>query len=113
MKHSKRGKIKISFLFLQLAKSCISERKSRKIQPPAVSQKMIPRKYEFLVFAFLMSAFMSFFMSLFVSFLNLGFSPDFFQKWIRSWIFGFLVAFPVVSVVAPVVRKITTRLVKS
>ena len=73
---------------------------------------MINKKYEFVLFAFLMALFMSGFMSLIVTFINVGFIDGIFKMWIEAYWKAFLVAFPTIFLVVPRVRKIVSFLIK-
>jgi hypothetical protein len=46
---------------------------------------MIPKKYEMVLFAFLMSLFMAGFMSFIVTLINIGFVDDLLWKWIEAY----------------------------
>jgi len=72
--------------------------------------KLIPKKYEILLFAFLMSLFMSGFMSLIITYINLGFIDNFIIIWLEAYWKAFIVAFPTIVVVVPFVKKIVGKL---
>ena len=72
---------------------------------------MIPKKYEMLLFAFLMSLTMSFFMSCVITFINLGISDEFITLWMTAFWKAFLVAFPTILVVVPQVKRLTMKLI--
>jgi hypothetical protein len=73
-------------------------------------KKMISRKYERLVFAFVMSFIMSCIMSLVITIINLGFIDGLILKWLEAWGKAFLFAFPVITIVGPMVRMIVHKL---
>lgn len=73
---------------------------------------MIPKKYEMIVFAFVMSLFMSGFMSLIVTFINVGLIDGMFFMWLEAYWKAFLVAFPTIFFVVPQVRKIVAKVMK-
>ncbi len=73
---------------------------------------MIPKRYEFLTFAVLMSLFMSFFMSGVITLINLGVVSGFFLFWIEAFWKAWVIAFPTILIVIPQVRKIVKLLVK-
>ncbi len=73
---------------------------------------MIDKKYEFVLFAFVMAAFMAGFMSFIVTLINIGFVDGIFWFWIEAYWKAFLVAFPTIFVVVPQVRKVVALLVK-
>ncbi|PHR69317.1 MAG: hypothetical protein COA66_15070 [Arcobacter sp.] len=72
---------------------------------------MIAKKYEMLLFAFIMGAFMSGFMSLVVTFINIGFIDNFIYFWLNAYWKAFLIAFPTILFVIPRVRKIVDILI--
>lgn len=72
---------------------------------------MIPKKYEMILFAFVMSLFMSCFMSFVITFINLGAVEGFFFFWMGAFWKAFLVAFPTIIVVVPQVRKVVGKLI--
>ncbi len=74
---------------------------------------MINKRYEFLLFAFLMALFMAGFMSFIVTLINVGFVDGIFSMWIEAYWKAFLVAFPTIIVVVPRVRKLVTILIKN
>ena len=73
---------------------------------------MINKKYEFLLFSFLMALFMSGFMSLIVTVINLGFIDGILIVWLEAYWKAFLVAFPTIFFIVPKVRKIVTLVIK-
>ena len=74
--------------------------------------KLIPKKYEFLIFSFLMSSFMTFIMSGVVSYINMGLVDGFLKLWSTAYVNSFVVAFPSVILVVPLVRKLVVKLIK-
>lgn len=74
---------------------------------------MIPRRYERILFSFLMSSFMSFFMSGIITWINLGFVDHFVLIWLEAFWKAFTIAFPTVFFVVPAVRKLTMRLLRA
>ncbi|MGB5867224.1 MAG: DUF2798 domain-containing protein [Arcobacteraceae bacterium] len=74
---------------------------------------MINKRYEFVLFAFLMALFMAGFMSFIVTLINVGFIDGIFSMWIEAYWKAFLVAFPTIIVVVPRVRKIVNILIKN
>lgn len=73
---------------------------------------MIPRKYEFYVFTFLMALFMSFFMSGVITLINIGWVDGFFGLWIEAFIKAFVIAYPTIMVVVPQVRRVVNMVVR-
>jgi len=72
---------------------------------------LIPKKYEFVTFAFFMSLFMTFLMSFVVTFVNVGLVENFFFLWAQAFWRAYIVAFPAVLTVVPLVRKLVKKLV--
>ncbi len=72
---------------------------------------MIPKRFEPILFAFIMSLFMSFFMSCIITFINLGLVDWFIVKWLGAFWKAFVIAFPTIFVVVPTVRKVVAKLV--
>jgi len=73
---------------------------------------MIAKKYEMILFAFLMSFFMAGFMSFIVTLINIGFVDGILYFWLEAYWKAFLVAFPTIIVVVPRVRKIVGMLIE-
>jgi len=71
-----------------------------------VTEKMIARRYQPIVFAFFMALLMSCLMSFVISVANLGFVNNILFIWLRAWAFAFTIAFPAIILVAPVVRRL-------
>lgn len=71
----------------------------------------ISKRYERMVFIFLMVLGMTFFISLCLLWMNFGLVPGFFWLWMKNWFHVFLVAFPVALVIVPGVQAIVKRLV--
>jgi len=76
-----------------------------------IGENMIAKKYESLVFAFVMGAFMSGFMSLVITFINLGLVDNFIEMWLGAYWKAFIIAFPTILLVIPQVRKVVGVLV--
>ncbi len=73
---------------------------------------MIPKRYEMILFAFLMALFMAGFMSFVVTFINMGLVEGLVWFWLEAYWKAFLVAFPTIIVVVPRVRKIVGMLIE-
>lgn len=73
---------------------------------------MIHKKYQNVLFAFLMALFMSCFMSLVISIFNVGLVDNILQVWLHAWGFAFVVAFPAVMVVAPTVKRLVELVIQ-
>jgi len=76
-----------------------------------IGENMIAKKYEALVFAFVMGAFMSGFMSLVITFINLGLVDNFIEMWLGAYWKAFVIAFPTILMVIPQVRKVVGVLI--
>lgn len=72
---------------------------------------MIPKKYEKLLFSFLVSILMALVMSLVITWLNLGFVENFVKIWLNACYKGFLVGFPTFLLLAPYVRRLVNILI--
>jgi len=71
----------------------------------------IPKRFEPMVFGFLLSGMMSFIVSGMSMILALGkLAP---LAWLAAWMSSWVIAFPAVLVVAPMVRRILPKLVKA
>lgn len=73
---------------------------------------MIKKRYEFILFAFLMALFMAGFMSFVVTIINVGFIDGVLSMWFEAYWKAFLVAFPTIMIVVPQVRKIVNLLIE-
>lgn len=74
---------------------------------------LIPKRFEIIVFSFLLSMFMTFIVSGISTLRTLGLSDIFASAWVFNFISSWPVAFPAVLIVAPIVRKLVSRLIKS
>jgi hypothetical protein len=70
----------------------------------------IAKRFEPVVFGFLLSGMMSFIVSGVSTFLALG--AVVVSAWIKVWISSWAIAFPAVLIVAPMVRRILPRVIK-
>ncbi len=74
----------------------------------------IPKKYEGILFAFVMSVLMALLMSAVLTAVFTGFDNAFFQRWFNGFVVhAWPVAFPAIFIIAPVARKIVTALIKA
>jgi len=73
---------------------------------------LIARKYQKVLFAFLMALMMSGIMSLVISVFNLGLHANIVHIWLKAWGFAFVVAFPTIMLVAPIVQRLVNRLIE-
>ena len=73
---------------------------------------IIPKRFEIVIFSFLLSMFMTFIVSGISTLRTLGLGDLFAAAWASNFISSWPVAFPAVLIVAPVVRKLVARLVK-
>ncbi len=72
---------------------------------------MFPRRFEPVLFGFVLSGLMSLLVSGISTLMSVGPVPVFLQLWLRAWLTAWPVAFPVVLFVAPVARRLVQRLV--
>lgn len=70
----------------------------------------INKKYENLVFTFLMAFGMSCLISFFMMLVNIGFSSFELLKWLKSWGIAFVFAFPAAYFFPRVIRKFMRRI---
>ena len=73
---------------------------------------MIPRRFEPIVFGFILSGMMSCIVSGLSTVRTMGFVDGLFATWMGNWATSWAIAFPVVLVVAPVCRRIVARLTR-
>ncbi len=71
---------------------------------------MIARKFEPLLFAFLLSGLMSLLVAGISTLRAAGLGPDFLWLWAGSWLTAWLFAFPAVMLVSPLARRIVRSL---
>ena len=74
---------------------------------------MIPHKFQFQTFSFLMSLFMSGVMSLAMLSIESAAFLDVITHWPRAWGISLLVAFPISLVIVPITQKLVSRIVVS
>lgn len=72
---------------------------------------MIPHKFQFHTFSFLMSLSMSGVMSLAMLSIELAAFIDVITQWPRAWGISMLVAFPVSMVIVPITQKLVSMIV--
>lgn len=73
---------------------------------------MIPKRYEFIVFAFFMSMLMSFLMSGVITWINIGMVDNFLILWTEAFFKAYVVAFPSVIIVVPQVKRLVRLVIK-
>lgn len=69
----------------------------------------INKRYEHLIFTFLMALGMSGLISLIMLLVNNGFT-GWFPLWLRSWLLAFIVAFPLAYFLPRGIRKLMSRI---
>ena len=67
---------------------------------------MIPRKFEPVLFGFILSGLMSFIVSAISTLKAIGPGPGFIGLWTGSWLTAWLIAFPIVLIAAPFTRRL-------
>lgn len=72
---------------------------------------MIPHRFQFHTFSFLMSLMMSGIMSLAMLSIELTAFIDVVSQWPRVWAISMLVAFPVSMLIVPITQKLVARIV--
>jgi p-aminobenzoyl-glutamate transporter AbgT len=73
---------------------------------------MIPKRFEPMVFGFVLSGLMSLLVSGISILRASGLTPNFATTWAGAWLTAWLFAFPVVLVVAPVARRVVQKLLE-
>lgn len=73
---------------------------------------MIPKKYEYFIFAFFMSLFMGVLMSGVISFINIGLVPNFLSVWLEAFLKAWVVAYPSTLIAVPFVKKAVKLVMK-
>ena len=73
---------------------------------------MIARKYQKLLFLFIMATLMSAIMSFVITVFNLGLVSNLLMIWLKAWGFAFCVAFPVILVISPLAQKLVALLLQ-
>lgn len=73
---------------------------------------MIPRKFEPILFGFILSGLMSLLVSGISTFRATGLVSGFLMLWAGSWLVAWLFAFPAVLLVAPVARRVERSLLR-
>lgn len=71
---------------------------------------MIPRKFEPMLFGFILSGLMSLLVSGIATIRAAGLGPGFLSLWGGSWLMAWLFAFPAVLLVSPLARRIVRSL---
>ncbi|MDP1955508.1 MAG: DUF2798 domain-containing protein [Polaromonas sp.] len=71
---------------------------------------MISRKFEPLLFGFVLSGLMSLLVAGISTLLAVGVGPGFPMLWVGSWLTAWLFAFPAVLLVSPVARRVVRRM---
>ena len=71
----------------------------------------VPRRFEPVVFGFLLSGLMSCIVSGLSMAIASGIHGGFFLRWMSAWVPSWSIAFPSILLVAPIVRRILKRIV--
>lgn len=71
----------------------------------------VPKKYEGILFAFVMSLLMALLMSGVLTAVFTGVDKFFFAHWMNGFIHAWPIAFPAIFVIAPLVRRIVAALI--
>jgi hypothetical protein len=70
----------------------------------------IPKRYDGIVFALLMSTLISALMSAAITPLNTGWDVAFLGRWLHAYALSWAMAFPIVATVAPRVRRLVDQI---
>jgi hypothetical protein len=73
---------------------------------------MIPRRFEAVLFGFVLSGLMSFIVAGMSTVVGHGAGIGFPALWARSWFTAWVLAFPVVVLVGPLARRLVQRLLR-
>ncbi|WP_459201560.1 DUF2798 domain-containing protein [Methanococcus sp. CF] len=72
---------------------------------------LIPKKYERVTFALLMSGMMALVMSFVMTLVNRGFSLEVLVFWPKVFLIAYIIAFPTAYFVSPIVGKINSKMI--
>jgi len=72
----------------------------------------IPKKYEGILFAFVMSLLMALLMSAVLTLVFTGLDKPFITRWMNGFVHAWPIAFPSIFVIAPLVKKIVAALIE-
>ncbi|HSI24079.1 MAG TPA: DUF2798 domain-containing protein [Methylotenera sp.] len=72
----------------------------------------IPKKYEGILFAFVMSLLMALLMSAVLTLVFTGLDKQFVVRWMNGFVHAWPIAFPSIFIIAPLVKKIVVALVE-
>jgi len=67
---------------------------------------MIPKRYEPILFALILSGLMSLFITGVATFRTVGLITGFTDPWLKSWLTAWPMAFPATFLVAPTTRRV-------
>ncbi|MBD3919733.1 DUF2798 domain-containing protein [Paenibacillus sp. PR3] len=67
------------------------------------------KKYEYILFTFLMAFGMSCIISFFNCVINVGFHEVFLEKWLAAWRNSFVIAFPAAYILPKGIRKLMKK----
>jgi len=74
---------------------------------------VIDKKYEKLLFSFVMGVFISFFMSFVITLINIGLVDQFISICLQAFLKAFLIALLTTLFIVPKVRMVVTALIKN
>ena len=74
---------------------------------------MIPRKFEPVLFGFVLSGLMSLLVAGIATLRATGAGPGFLPLWATSWLTAWLFAFPAVLLVSPLARRVVRSLLQA
>ncbi|MCG5251626.1 DUF2798 domain-containing protein [Brevibacillus agri] len=70
----------------------------------------IPKKYEAIVFTFLMALGMSCILSFFMMLVNFGFNSMLLERWLKAWPMAFSLAFPAAYFWPKAIRRLMKKI---
>jgi hypothetical protein len=74
--------------------------------------RRIPRRFQAIVFGFLLSGLMTLIVSAVTTARNVGIDDDFVRRWLSAFSTAWPVTFPTATLVAPFVRRLVERMVE-
>ncbi|MBW4706881.1 DUF2798 domain-containing protein [Roseobacter sp. YSTF-M11] len=73
---------------------------------------MIPARYAYFVFGFVLSGLMSMMVSGIATYRTVGMIDGFVTLWLGNWLPSWMVAYPTLLVVSPIARRLVAKLTR-
>ncbi len=74
-------------------------------------RRRVPRRFQPVIFGFILSGLMTLVVSAVTTARNLGFGDDYVGRWLTAFVSAWPITFPTATVVAPFVRRLVERMV--